>query len=181
MKDQILEKYVLDFKDEKGIIEHNFDKIFEHFVNDSIVSKLYPRELNYEDLSTGGGDDIGLDGAAIIVNGNIITDENQIDFFINSNGSIEVTFALIQSKTSPKFRADHVGTLIFGIKSFFDDRPSIPENSQITKLRKVKDKVFNSSLYFQENPTLKIYFATSGTWAEPAQITGRVEREIIST
>ncbi|MEJ0085102.1 MAG: AIPR family protein [Pseudomonadota bacterium] len=178
MKDQILESYVNDFSDAEGFKELSESDQFERFVNYCVVSKQYPREFDIESLSVGGGDDIGSDGVAITVNGNIVQSEEEIEYLLQKNGYIDASFAFIQSKSSPKFKGDQVGTLIFGIKSFFDSAPAIPENEDIKNLRSLKDKIYKHSINFDDPPELRIYFVTTGEWKEPEQITGRVEREL---
>ena len=156
----------------------NSDQAFERFVNFNIISTLYPREIDIEDLSTGGGNDLALDGVAIVVNGNIIKNEEEIDFLCERNGTLDVTFALIQSKSSPKFKGEQVGNFIFGVKSFFDDKASISENDKIKHLREIKEKIYRHSIDFEQNPELKLFFVTTGNWKEPEQIVGKVRREL---
>lgn len=176
--DQILESYVNDFSNIHGYNELDLPDKFERFVNYCIVSKQYPREFDIENLSVGGGDDIGADGVAITVNGNIINSPEEVDFFIKKMGYINASFTFIQSKSASKFKGDQVGTLIFGVKSFFDSTASIPENEEIKNLRAVKDKIYQNSINFDELPKLRIYFVTTGEWKEPKPITGRVSREL---
>jgi archaellum component FlaF (FlaF/FlaG flagellin family) len=178
MKDDILKSYLNSFTENYELKELKEDEAFEHFVNFNIVSKLYPREINLDNLSTGGSDDIGLDGAAIIVNGNIINTEEEIDYFLEQNGTLTITFALIQSKNSSNFKGDQIGNFIFGIKSLFDDKASIPENDNIRNLRKIKEKIYKHSIDFEQNPELKLFFVTTGEWKEPEAITGRVNKEL---
>ena len=83
MKDEVLKSYINNFISENDIAEMNEAMAFEKFVNFNIVSKLYPRDFEFEDLSTGGTDDLGIDGAAIIVNGNIINDAEEINFMLS--------------------------------------------------------------------------------------------------
>lgn len=179
MKDQILKSYVEDFRDnnELGLLKEA--EIFEKFVNYCVVSRQYPREFDFEILSVGGSDDIGIDGAAFIVNGNIIRNPEEIDYLRTKNGYLEASFSFIQSKSSVHFKGDQVGTLIFGIKSFFDDIPAIPENDEIKNLRTIKNEIYKNTISLEEPPTLDIFFVTTGEWKEPAQITGRVSRELI--
>jgi hypothetical protein len=178
MKDEILRSYVNGFAEDNDLKQTDFDKVFEYFVNYNITSKLYPREFDFSDLSTGGADDLGIDGAAIIVNGNIINSPEEIDFFLSKNGYIKATFALIQSKTSPKFSGEQVGNFIFGIKSLFDDKSSIPENEYVKNLRKIKEKIYKNSISFEVLPDLRLFFVTTGAWKEPEQIVGKVKREL---
>ena len=178
MSDQILQGFIEDFKGEFDYEEINEDAVFEYFVNYCVISKKYPREFEIDDLSTGGGNDIGFDGVAFVINGNIITSAEEIDYLIERNGSLDVSIILIQSKNSAKFKGDQVGTLIFGIKSFFNETPAIPENEFISNFRDIKDKVYSKSVYFNDIPTLEIYFVTRGNWRDPAQIRGRVDLEL---
>ena len=178
VKDQILKGYVDTFSTSFGLNEPDESVIFEHFVNYCVTAKQYPRDFDYDNLHVGGSDDIGLDGAAFIVNGNIITAPEEIDYLIERDGFLDVLFILIQTKKSSSFKGDQVGTLIFGVKSFFDDAPSIPENDSVKELRSIKSKIYENSMHLREAPTLNIYFVTTGEWKEPEQITGRVSREL---
>ncbi|HBP5700052.1 TPA: AIPR family protein [Pseudomonas aeruginosa] len=178
MKDQILESYVDDFANAEGFSRLNPPERFERFVNYCVVSKQYPRDFDIESLSVGGGDDIGTDGIAITVNGNIVQSEEEVDYLLQKNGYINASFTFIQSKSSSKFKGDQVGTLIFGIKSFFDACASIPENEEIKNLRAIKERIYKNSISFDDPPELRIYFVTTGEWKEPEPITGRVSREL---
>ncbi len=178
MKDQILKGYVDDFCCNYELQKLDLSKQFEHFVNFCVTSKQYPREFNFEALSVGGGDDIGVDGAAFIVNGNIVKSPEEIGYLREKNGYLDVSFSFIQTKKGDKFKGDQVGTLIFGIKSFFDDKPSIQENEDIANLRLIKDEIYKNTISLREAPSLNLFFVTAGEWREPQQITGRVNREL---
>lgn len=178
MKDEILKSFLSTFVEQNDLLKVDDDEAFEKFVNYNIISKLYPREVNFEDISTGGSDDLSIDGAAIIVNGNIVNSEEEINFLLQRNGTLNVIFALIQSKNSPKFKGEQVGNFIFGVKSIFDDKPSIPENERIAKFRSLKEVIYKNSINFEQSPELKLFFVTTGEWKEPDQITGKVRREL---
>jgi hypothetical protein len=178
MKDEILKSFLSTFVEQNSLSGIDEDEAFEHFVNYNIISKLYPRDVNFEDISTGGGDDLAIDGAAIIVNGNIVNSEEEIEFLIQRNGSLDVTFALIQAKKSGKFNGEQVGNFIFGVKSIFDENSSIPENENITKFRGLKEVIYKNSIHFENPPELRLFFVTTGEWKEPEQITGKVRREL---
>ena len=178
MKDVILEGYLKNFSDKFDYSDEKIDTQFEHFVNYNIVSKSYPREMNLDVISTGGNDDIGIDGVAILVNGIIIENIEEIEHIKNTNQSLDIEFILIQSKNRPNFEGAALGTFIFGVKNFFDNETAIPENDFIKKIRAIKEYIYTDTLSFKSNPILRLYFATVGEWKEPQHITGRVNREL---
>ena len=178
VNDTILNSFIDTFSNEYGFEDLDDSKKFELFVNYNIVSKFYPRSFDIEDLSAGGENDAGIDGIAIIVNGNIINSPEEIDGLIESDNSIETTFVLIQSKKSPKTKSDWIGTFIFGVKSLFDDSPSIKENEKIKTAREIKNAIYSKSINFTFNPTLKLYFANAGKWEDSEHIKNRAKREL---
>jgi hypothetical protein len=52
--------------------------LFEHFVNFCAVSNEYGEEFDVEEIHTGGGDDLGIDGIAVIVNGALVDDSEEV-------------------------------------------------------------------------------------------------------
>ncbi|MCA4278239.1 AIPR family protein [Acinetobacter baumannii] len=177
MKDEILKNHLKLFSEKFGYSDLNESQQFEHFVNFNIISKLYPREIDIDSLSSGGSNDLGIDGVAIIINGNIVTNSDEIEHF-RRMGSLDVEFILIQSKTSSKFSGEQIGTFIFGVKNLFDDKSSVIKNAFMKNIRDLKDNIYSNTLDFDVNPELKLYFVTTGEWKEPEQITGRVNREL---
>lgn len=179
MKDQILESYVDAFSDAEGFSALSDSERFERFVNYCVVSRQYPRGgLDIEGLSVGGADDIGIDGIAITVNGTIVQSEEEVDFLKQQNGYVDASFTFIQSKSSPKFKGEQVATLLFGAKSFFDESPAIPECEDISRFRRIKDRIYKNSIDFLSSPKLLVCFVTAGEWKEPAPIVGRARREL---
>lgn len=178
MKDVILEGYLKNFSEKFDYLNDPTDDQFEHFVNYCIVSKSYPKEMNIDLISTGGGDDIGIDGIAILINGIIIDNKDEIKHIRENSHSLDIEFIIIQSKNRPHFKGDALGTFIFGVKNLFDSKTSIPENDLIKKIRSLKEYIYEDTLSFKNNPVLRLYFATTGEWKEPEYITGRVNREL---
>ena len=53
--------------------------LFEHFVNYCVVSKEYADDFDVESLSVVGGNDLQLDGIAILMNSVLISSIDEID------------------------------------------------------------------------------------------------------
>lgn len=178
MKDEILKSYIAGFSEDNDISGLDFHEQFEHFANFCIISKQYPREFDYDDLSVGGAADNGVDGVAIIVNGNIVLEPEEVDFLARQNGFLMVSFSFIQSKTSSNFSGTQILNFLHGIKNFFSDDTSIPENDDIVTLRSIKDKIYSQSINFTKNPSLDLFFVTAGTWQDPTHIQGVIDSEL---
>ena len=118
--DRITSSYLQAFKQAQSFPDDSQESVlFEHFVNYCIVSKEYNAQFSLEDVHVGGGRDLGMDGIAIIVNGNLITSPEELDDFAKSNKYLDVEFIFIQSKTSNSFDAKEIGTFLGGVESFF--------------------------------------------------------------
>ena len=178
MQDEILKSYVRDFSEQNSLDARPEPEQFERFVNYCIISKQYPREFDFEDLSVGGGADSAVDGVAIIVNGNIVQEPEEIDFFLNRNGSLNVSFSFVQSKTSAKFNGAQILNFLAGIKNFFSDTSAIPENEDIERLRSIKKTIYKNSISLDRAPSLDLFFVTTGTWQEPEHIKGLIANEL---
>lgn len=178
MHDEILKGYLRDFSEQNTLEDKPEPEQFERFVNYCVISKQYPREFDFEDLSVGGGADTAMDGVAIIVNGNIVQEPEEIDYFLNRNGSLSVSFSFIQSKTSAKFNGGQILNFLAGIKNFFSDNSAIPENEDIQKLRSIKQRIYKNSISLDGAPSLDLFFVTTGNWENPKHINGHIDSEL---
>lgn len=178
MNDEILKNYVHTFSDQNGLTEKSESEQFERFANYCIISKQYPRDFDFEDLSIGGGADTAIDGVAIIVNGNIVQEPEEIDFFLNRNGFLRVSFSFIQSKTAAKFNGAQILNFLVGIRNFFADKSALPENEEVRKLRSIKQAIYRNSISLERPPSLDLFFVTTGSWQEPEHIKGLIDTEL---
>lgn len=178
LHDEILKSYVRDFGEQNALEAKSDSEQFERFVNFCIISKQYPRDFDFENLSIGGGADSGIDGVAIIVNGTIVQEPEEIDFFLSRNGSLNASFSFIQSKMSSKFNGGQILNFLAGIKNFFNEKTAIPENEDVQKLRSIKERIYKSSIELDGPPILDLFFVTTGAWEEPEHINGLVASEL---
>ncbi len=117
--DRIINSLVKDLLETQEIPPDREDKDFERFVNYCVISKEYNKSFDLEDTLTGEGDDTGIDGISIIVNGQLIENEEDVDFLLSSNNFLEASFIFIQSKTSHNFDSSDINNFAYGVKDFF--------------------------------------------------------------
>ena len=111
--DRITQGLLKDFKKEQSLPEEIEQYIlFEHFANYCVISKEYNDNFAIDDVHVGGKQDISIDGIAIIVNNLLVTSLDEIDDLAKMNKFLDVSFILIQSKTSSNFDSGDIAKFL---------------------------------------------------------------------
>lgn len=147
---------------------------FEHFVNHSVISNVYSSPFNFENVSA--GETQGVDGIGIIVNGNLIYSVEEIDNLIEANGYLDVDYIFIQSKTTSSFNVADIGHFFDTVKDFFSDNPLNNQTVEIRSAIELNKKIFdNTSRMKRRNPNCKLYYVTTGNWANDRSLEAKIE------
>ncbi|MGZ8213329.1 MAG: AIPR family protein [Methylosarcina sp.] len=158
---------------------------FEHFSNFSIISKLFRGSFELDDIHSGAAGDCAIDGIALIVNGRIILDEDELRDVVDATAYLDVDITYIQSKTSSSFDGSAIGSFIHGIKDFLSDEPQLVQNDKIKKMKEIWETIISMSSYMvNRRPICKIYYVCTGKWQEDQNLraiinSGRTEIENI--
>ena len=136
---------------------------FEKFVNYSILSNEYNKSFDIDSISIGSGNDTGIDGLAIIVNGHLIEELNEIDDLLAQNGYLDVKYIFIQSKTSSTIDTSEMLQFYNGVYDFFSEEHKLVRNEDIKKLSEISDYIFTLASDFKQNPSCKIIYITTST------------------
>lgn len=132
MKNIIISNLVDKFKQVESLSQDlQESEIFEHFSNYCIVSNEYQEEFNILNIRVAGGNDLGIDGIAIIVNGSLINDVEELEDLITRNKLIEATLIFIQAKSGENFEGSEFSNFVFGIKNFFDFQSKLNINDEL--------------------------------------------------
>lgn len=149
---------------------------FERFVNYIVFSRQYVNKITpdlIDIVSTGNGQDTGFDGIGIIVNGSLIRNISELEYFLEKDYNLKISFIFVQTKARSHFRAESVGHFYDGIKNFFKHESLLTENEEIKNFREIKNKIYDNTLKFDGNPDLYTYYATAGEWKEPKDINAK--------
>ena len=175
MKDRILSSYLKDFVDKFGLNTLDEATAFEHLSGHCIVSMQTPEPFESSEVIVGGSGDLGIDALGILVNDHLVQSELDVDHFRNSLHRLDVQFIFVQAKTSPHFDGDGIGTFISGVRQFFDS--SIPQaNADILSLHRTKEHIFDRSIDMESGPTCRLYYVTTGTWADDLTLLSRIKQ-----
>lgn len=152
--------------------------LFEHFVNYCAVSHEYGEEFDVEDVHTGGGDDLGIDGIAIIANGTLVTDLDEVEDLAATNKYLEVDLVFCQAKSGGNFSGSDISNFFFGVKDFFSTAPALPRNEEIAEKEVLTKAIYKKSPLFKRgNPLIRMFYATTGKWQDDAKLLARIENE----
>src|SRR3989344_5747627 len=148
---------------------------FEDFCNFSIISREYKSEFSLEDVSM--GETQGIDGLAILVNGNLVSTTEEIDDLVGENHFLEATFIFIQAKTKESFDGADISRVFVSIQDFFDDKPKLRSTNEIQRAIDLKDKIWGYySFMTKGKPICKIYYVSTGKWVSEEKLVSTVER-----
>jgi len=93
--DRIIESFIEDFKSEYNYNGIENSKLFEHFVNYVLVSKIYPDRSSLDKINVGGNRNPGIDGCAIMANNHLVTSQEEVDYFIQELDLLDVEFNFV--------------------------------------------------------------------------------------
>ena len=175
--DKILAGYVDNFAAEQGLESMAVQEQFHHFVNYCVVSHSTTYSFDIEDVSVEGQGDLGIDGVAIFADGHIVFSAEEIDFFRDKLGRLNIEFVFIQSKSSERFNAGQIGTFLHGVKSFFGEELNVSANDDICAWRDLRDYLYKLSIHMDAAPRCSMYYACTGEWHDDPTLTARVSDE----
>jgi AIPR protein len=165
--DKITRTLLENFVTENELERFDESKQFEYFVNYVVVSKLHRSSFELDSLDTGDGGDGAIDGLAIIINGRLVTDVQELNDIVDDSGYLDCDIAFVQSKVSSKFEGSEIGSFIFGVKDFISDEPKLVHNEKIKKLKEIWEAVISkSSCMIHRRPNCKLYYVTTGKWVD---------------
>lgn len=152
------------------------DEAFEHFAGWLVTAAHYSESFPPDDICVGGGGDSGIDCIAVLVNGTLVTEPEEIEDLASTNGYLDVTFVFIQAERSPTFETAKIGQFAFGVRDFFSARPKLPRNERMKLYGRIWQMILDRSRLFRKgNPQCFMYYATTGRWTNDTNLSVRCE------
>lgn len=176
--DRITESLITELLSNLEISSESESKDFEKLANYTVVSNEYNKTFDIETLTVGDGNDTGIDGIAIIVNGQLVESTDEVEDLLEKNNSLEIEYLFVQSKTSSSFDGADINSFLFGVSDFFLTKPKLVRNDDIKRFAEVSNYIFNKAPRFRENPTIKLYYITTGKWVADSNLMGIIEQGI---
>lgn len=177
--DLVTQNLIVSFKAEESLPANISDsELLEHFVNFCAVSNEYGEEFDVEEVHTGGGDDLGIDGLAVVANGTIVSDISEVEDLAATNKYLEVELIFCQAKSGGGFSGTDISNFFFGVKDLFAQNPALPRNERVSEKEALVRAIYGKSPLFKRgNPAVRMYFATTGKWVEDPKLVARISTE----
>jgi hypothetical protein len=178
--DIVTKNLMSTFRSDQGFPEDiDTPILFEHFANFCVVSKEHSDEFEVQDIHVAGGDDLQLDGVAVIVNGVLVDSTEEIDDLAQTNKYIDASFVFAQAKTGADFSGSEISNMFYGLRDLFSDTPKLPRNESLSAKEALIRNVYSKSAQFKHgNPRISIYYVTTGKWQEDPKLVGRINNEL---
>ena len=123
LMDKITRNNLKEFCERHEITELPEDKQFERFASYCALRRHYNGEtFDTDAIHTGGGNDTGLDGVAILLNGSIITDAEEIDEHAEISEQFDITFVFVQADRGESFEGSKISYFWFRHQGFLRNR-----------------------------------------------------------
>jgi len=174
--DQITRALVDEFLSDAGMsTSEDAAANFERFVAFAVVSPHIDAAIDYENVMTGSGGDTGLDAIAILVNGELITDLDEVERLAVSGATLDVHYVFAQAETATSFSTSKIGQITYGVKDFFAEIPTLQRNDIVSAAAEISQKILqNARLFRAGNPLCSVYYATAGRWTDDADLSARI-------
>lgn len=174
--DRIIQSYMESFLASQEIDEKDQSKQFEMFASYCAVEQHYSDVYDLSDILTAEGGDCGIDSIAIIINGTMISSEEEVDDLIELNKKLaDINFIFVQAKTSSSFDYGDMGTFGAGVKDFFSDNPQMVRNELIEEKSRLIEYIFSKATYIKKKPVCYLYYVTTGKWVDDMNCKARME------
>ncbi|ABW30197.1 AIPR family protein [Acaryochloris marina] len=168
---RIIKTHLKKFLETKGIEEPDISKQFEMFVNYCIVSRFFSGKFDVSDVTT-TEEDAGIDGIAIIADGELITTTEEIEsLFQTHKKSIEIDIVFIQSKTSDSFEKRDIISFSEGVFDFSSEEPEFPQDEILAEATKIFASIIeNVDKVKNGKPNAYTYYVTTGVWNNETEL-----------
>ena len=178
--DAVLEGLVRRFQSEHDLSGLRLDAAFETFAAYCTVGQHYEDTFRPDELRTGGPRDLSIDAAAVVINKEMYTDPVQVAEVVANAKEIEVTFVIIQAKTSESFEPEIFTRISENLYNVFRREPiTFNASENVMRLRACIDAVYKDPRkLISQLPRLSVYYVTGSRLQVPAAMLPRADAAI---
>ena len=173
------------FQSEFGFENIQESAAFEHFVNYIVLSTHQPDAFRGDKeflklVNVGSGNDMGIDGLAVKLNGIFVQSVSDVDDILEKNAMGNVEFIFVQTKNKSGLDVNELGTFLSGVRDFLGDEPLQPHNDEVAYWLQIKDYIFSDELVakvmWDRNPIIRAYYIVTGSGVPQEHHNARIDQ-----
>ena len=167
-----VDEVVADFE----LADSPLSKKFEYFCNYCVVSKHFFGRFNPNVVTT-DDDDASIDGVAVIVDGDLITTQDDaIAIFNTHKTNLQVDIVFTQVKSGEQFKKDDVANFKLGLEDFLSLDPKLPNGKlNIEAIEIIRVVLANLKKVRNRRPSCHVYYCTSGVYVPERELAATFE------
>lgn len=183
--DRITKSLMSKFSRTMEINKKDESKLFEAFSSYTVVSKVMDSPIDTSDIMgddeetgivVGGGGDLGIDGLAISLNGQLITSIDEVnDILTDGNTVFEAMLIFVQAKASSKFDGSQIRNFGDGIVEFLSETPKTITNEFIKTKWEITNKLIDNADKIRKF-TCRAYYVTTGKWTNDSNLVSKIDK-----
>lgn len=166
-------KRVEKFGDEYGF-DYNISELFERYVAATYLYQYIGEDAHsIEDCVLGGGDDQGIDIAAVIINGTVVNDPDELEGILSGNQGNSAKIIFMQAKTSESYDSKLIAKFLSGVELVTNhamNKTNVSLSPQLVELAALIEKIAENGDKFVDSkiPCELFYVTTSSNSGEDA-------------
>lgn len=185
--DRITKSLMNKFSETMEINTKKESKLFESFASYTVISNISDIPIDTSDIFEdkkdgattgivgGSGGDLAIDGLAIILNGQLITDISEAkDLFEETRTVFEAMLIFVQAKTSSKFEGTQIRNFGDGIVDFLSEEPKMVLNDFIKNRWDIVNHIIDNA-YKIKKIICKAYYVTTGKWQDDPNLLAKID------
>ncbi|WP_082545964.1 AIPR family protein [Rhodanobacter sp. Root627] len=167
----ILQNHINDLQADFGYEGLSDSKLFEVFCNYCVVSRHFLGRFDPVDVTT-DEDDASIDGVAIIIDGDLITNlDDAQEIFNTHKTNLVVDVVFTQAKSGESFNKAEIANFKMGLEDFLSLDPKLPNGKLNGEAISILKVVFeNLKRVRNRRPNIHVYYCTSGTYKSEREI-----------
>lgn len=167
--DLIVRQLTEQFQQDRGLTSLSQAEAFEAFAGFCVLSAFYEEQFQPDTFRMGGGNDLGIDVAGMVINGELMRDAAEVRDAVDHAKRLDVRFVMVQAKTSTGFEAKVFTELADNLMHVFRGEPlPYPASDDVrglcTAIRAIYEDV---SKIAHGLPKLHVRYVSTGTTGDP--------------
>lgn len=163
----VVQAQLREFSERNSVTHLDRDTQFEVYSIFSILSGVHGENIAPDEVHL-AGDEFGLDGVAILVQGELVRDRQEAAEKLAAINNPAIEFIFFQSKTSASFDYGNISKFFDAVSEFFNG--DLREESEtLESLTGAMEEVYAKGVG-KRNPRMTCYYVTTGNYESPARI-----------